>query len=190
MSASVKVHGVVGAPIEKTWDLFKKFGSEIMEWWPIYEWVRLDAPGEDEIGCIRSFKSDTGREYKEKLEVRDDQNHVMKYSLVEVKPSVPSLKTIMTTIEMTSSGEDTLVQWSSETDISGIFAGQVTAVQEKTYSQAIKYLDLHFNPSLGDLNVHLIKAKGLSGDGLFPPSKDRPHQTRSRNPQQWELPLS
>ena len=170
MSASVKVHGIVGAPIEETWELFRKFGAEIMAWWPIYEWVKLDAPGEDTVGCVRSFKSDTGREYKEKLEVRDDQNHVMKYSLVEVKPSVPSLKTIMTTIEMTPSGEDTLVQWSSETDISGIFAGQVTAVQEKTYSQAIKYLDLHFNPSLGDLNVHLIKAKGLSGDGLFPHS--------------------
>ncbi|MFE1744566.1 lipoxygenase family protein [Coleofasciculus sp. H7-2] len=169
MTSSANVTGTVGAPIDKVWAVFRSFGPEIMKWWPIYEWVKLDAPGKDEVGAVRSFKTHTGREYKERLEMRDDQKHILKYSFVEVKPSLP-ITSALTTIEMSAkSPTETVVHWFAESEVSPVFAGQITGGQEKTYSEAIKSLDKHFNPSIGKLEVELISGKDLHKTGLFNP---------------------
>ncbi|MBD1902797.1 SRPBCC family protein [Trichocoleus sp. DQ-A3] len=170
MTYSADVTGIVRAPIDKVWDVFKSFGEEIMKWWPIYEWVKLDAPGKDEVGAVRSFKTFTNREYKERLEMRDDQNHILKYSFVEVKPSFP-ITSALTTVEMSAkSPTETVVHWSAQSEISNpLFAGVITSGQEKTYSEAIKSLDKFFNPSIGKLEVELISGKHLHKTGLFNP---------------------
>jgi arachidonate 5-lipoxygenase len=72
MSSGANVTGIVRAPIDKVWELFRPFGEETLKWWHIYEWMRLDPPGKDEVGSVRSFRTIAGREYKERLEVRDD----------------------------------------------------------------------------------------------------------------------
>ncbi|MEP0883267.1 SRPBCC family protein [Trichocoleus sp. ST-U3] len=168
-TSRANVTGIVRAPIDKVWAVFRPFGQEIMKWWPIYEWVKLDAPGKDEVGAIRSFKTLSGREYKERLEMRDDQKHTLKYSFVEVKPSLP-ITSAITTVEMSAkSPTETVIHWFSETEVSPVFAGQITSGQEKTYAEAIKSLDKHFNPSIGKLEVEVISGKDLLKTGLFNP---------------------
>jgi arachidonate 5-lipoxygenase len=169
-SSGASVTGIVRAPINKVWDVFRPFGPEIMKWWRIYEWLRLDPPGKDEVGAVRSFKTLTGREYKERLETRDDQNHLIKYSLVEAKPSIPSLTSIITTVEMSAkSATETIINWSAEIEVDQTFAGQIVSAQEKAYTEAIKSLDKYFNPSLGKLEVELMNGIDLIKTSLFLP---------------------
>ena len=170
MTVGANVSGVVRAPIDQVWERFRKFGPEIQAWWPIYEWVKLDAPGQDEVGCIRSFRTSTGREYKEQLVTRDEAQRILQYTLVEVKPSVPTLSAISTTIEMQAKGpNETLVHWTSEVTVGAVFAGKVVSTQEEVYRAAIASLDRSFNPSLGTLEVKVIGASGLAKRGLFAP---------------------
>jgi arachidonate 15-lipoxygenase len=63
MSSGANVTGIVRAPINKVWELFRAFGEENLKWWHIYEYLHLDPPGKDEVGAVRSFKTKTGREY-------------------------------------------------------------------------------------------------------------------------------
>lgn len=170
MSYGASVTGVVRAPIEKVWQAFRPFGSEIRKWWPIYESLTLEPPGKDEVGAVRSFKTLTGREYKERLEARDDKQYVLKYSLVEAKPSVPTLQSIITTVEMSAkSATETTVHWSSEVEVGAIVSGQVVSAQQKAYTEAIQSLDKYFNPSFGTLEVELISGSNLVQTGFFLP---------------------
>lgn len=164
------VTGIVRAPIDKVWAVFRSFGPEIMKWWPIYEWVKLDAPGKDEVGAVRSFKTLTKREYKERLEMRDDQKYILKYSLVEADPGVP-ITSALTTVEMSAkSPTETVVHWSAQSEVSNPLAvGLITKGQETTYSEAIKSLDKFFHPSIGKLEVDLISGKDLHKTGWFNP---------------------
>ncbi|WP_017720401.1 lipoxygenase family protein [Kamptonema formosum] len=119
---------------------------------------------------MRSFKTKAGREYKERLELPDDQNHVLKYSLVEAKPSALNLKSIMTTVEMSAKSQtETIVHWSAELDVGQVFAGQIVIAQEKAYKEAIAFLDAHFNPSFGKLEVELSSGSNLIRPSLFSP---------------------
>jgi arachidonate 15-lipoxygenase len=168
MSSGADVTGIVRSPIAEVWKLFRPFGEETMKWWPIYEWLRLDPPGKDEVGAVRSFKTLTGREYKERLEVRDDQNYLLKYSLVEAKPSVPTLNSIMTTVQMSAkSPTETLVHWSAAIDVGQAFAGLIVSAQEKAYTDAIASLDRHFHPDIGHLEVEVINGVNLVKTSLF-----------------------
>lgn len=164
------VTGLVRAPIAEVWKRFRAFGPEIMAWWPIYEWVKLEDPGQDEVGCIRAFKTKTGRTYREQLAVRDDEKFVEKYTLIELSPAVPTLTEILTTVEFQAKGpNETLVHWTSEVHAAGIFQGRIIATQEEVYRNAIASLDRSFNPSLGHLAVRVIGATGLARHGLLPP---------------------
>ncbi|MBD2354181.1 SRPBCC family protein [Tolypothrix sp. FACHB-123] len=170
MATGASVTGIVRAPINKVWESFRPFGPEIRQWWPIYEWLRLEAPGKDEVGAVRSFKTNTGREYKERLEARDDQNHIYKYSLLESNPSIPSLTSIVTTIKMSAkSPTETIIDWSAEINVDQTFAGQIVTAQEKAYTDAIKALDKHFHPSFGQLEVELLNGIDLVKTNLFQP---------------------
>lgn len=166
----VSVTATVAAPIDKVWALFRPFGAETADWWKIYEWMKLDAPGVDEVGAVRSFKTLTGRTYKERLITRDDATHVEQYQLVEVSPAVPTLTDIVTTVEMTARGPDvTEVRWSSVITVGGVFKGQIKGVQEETYRNAIQFLDRHFHPSLGKVDVTVVAVRDVARSGLFYP---------------------
>lgn len=170
MATGANVSGVVRAPIKEVWDRFRKFGPETTSWWPIYEWLKLDAPGVDAVGCVRSFRSDTGRDYKERLVTRDDATYKLQYELVSVVPAVPTLQTIMTTVEMQEKGpNETMVHWTSDVQVGSVFGGLVISTQEKTYRNAIDSLDKSFNPSLGTLEIVVLSAAGLAKRGLFAP---------------------
>ncbi len=164
------VTGVVRAPIAKVWELYRKFGPEILSWWPIYEWAKLEDPCVDEVGCVRAFKTNTGRTYRENLVARDDEKYVLKYGLLDIQPAVPTLTDIQTTVEFQAkSATETLVHWTSEVHASSIFAGKIVATQEDVYRAAIVSLDRHFNPSLGKLALRVVSAVGLTRHGLLPP---------------------
>ncbi len=166
----VDVVGTVRAPVDRVWALFRPFGPEIMGWWPIYEWVKLEAPAKDGVGCVRAFHTKTGRTYREKLVARDDAAHTETYSLLSVEPSVPTLTTIETRVSMTGQGDHTIVRWSSRIDAGGLFKGRVMDVQTEVYTAAIKSLDAHFHPSLGSLRIKVVAARDLAKThGLLPP---------------------
>jgi arachidonate 5-lipoxygenase len=165
----VDVVATVRAPIDKTWALFRPFGPEIMTWWPIYEWVKLDAPAKDEVGAVRVFHTKTGRTYRERLVQRDDDKHIEVYELVSIEPSVPTLESIRTSVTMSAHGNDTVVRWTSQVKAGGLFKGRICDVQREVYANAIKSLDAHFHPSLGTLRIKLVSAKDLLKTGFLPP---------------------
>jgi arachidonate 5-lipoxygenase len=164
------VTGVVRAPLAQVWERFKAFGPEVMAWWPIYESMALEAPARDEVGCVRAFKTKTGRSYRERLTGRDDATHTLTYELVEVSPAVPTLTGIDTVIEFQAKGDgETVVHWRSFIRAGSIFLGKIIATQEEVYQAAIASLDRSFNPSLGTLEVKVVGASGLPKHGLFNP---------------------
>lgn len=170
MNNGANVTGIVRAPIAKVWQVFRPFGNEIRKWWTIYKSLELEPPGKDEVGAVRHFQTLTGREYRERLEARDDQQYLLKYSLVETQPIIPSLKNIVTTVEMSAkSANETIIHWSSQVEVDSVFAGQIISAQQKAYTEAIQALDKYFNPCFGQLEVELISGNNLSRSGLFLP---------------------
>lgn len=154
--------GVVRAPIDKVWELFRPFGSETMQWWPIYESMSLDG-GKDEVGAVRSFKTKSGRSYQERLVARDDKAHTETYELVSLEPSLPTFDGATTVVSMSDLGDGTTqVAWQSWSRIGGAFKGAVTEQQSATYRDAIKSLDAHFNPAIGTLSLTLLGCTDIS----------------------------
>ncbi|MFN9810953.1 MAG: lipoxygenase family protein [Deltaproteobacteria bacterium] len=164
---TVQVTGIVRAPIDQVWKLFAPFG-DIMKWWPIYKWVKLDAPGEDVVGALRSFETTTGHGYREKLVERDDAKHVERYDFVSTDMPI-SIDGIATTVVMSAaSATSTQVTWSSWTEGGGLARGAILSAQQGVYRDAIASLDRHFHPALGTLKVELTSATGLHNGRLFP----------------------
>lgn len=95
------VEGIVSAPIDQTWKLFEPFGPEIQKWWHIYSSVELK--GEDKVGALRALTtSGEGRNYTERLVLRDAVKHREQYELVSASPAIPGVDKIVTTVEMTA----------------------------------------------------------------------------------------
>ncbi|WP_434927366.1 lipoxygenase family protein [Shewanella sp. HL-SH2] len=169
--SGAKVTGIINANIDEVWKVFRAYGEPVMEWWPIYKDLKIEGDGEDKQGCIRVFNTTTGHFYRESLEQRDDDKKLMVYKLLEIKPSVPTLKTILTTVQFTKKSDtETIVDWSSEIDANSMVLGKVCAVQEDVYKAAIKSLDRYFNPSFGTLQVKIIGAKNLVNKSRFAPN--------------------
>lgn len=169
--SGVAVQKVINAPIEKVWAKFRPFGKELMEWWPIYQWMEIQAPGKDEVGCVRHFLTKSGRTYLEKLLERDDEKKTFKYNLISISPGVPTMKGIITTVRLTAQGANqTLVDWTSEIDASSLILGQIKDVQEGVYRDALVALERAFNPALGSLEIEIVNATGLRKKGLFAPN--------------------
>ncbi|MBX2798915.1 MAG: SRPBCC family protein [Myxococcales bacterium] len=154
---TVDVTGRVRAPIDQVWALFRPFAE--LDWWPIYQWVRLE--GSDEVGAVRTFLTKTGRTYAEKLVERDDATFTERYDLVSLSPSVPSLNHISTVVSMKAEGADTVVHWRSWVQAGSLVLGQIRKVQTEVYTNAIRSLDSHFHPALGTLDVIVAEAAGL-----------------------------
>lgn len=165
---SVQVTGIVRAPVAEVWKLFRPFGPEIMAWWPIYKWVKLDAPGQDVVGAVRSFETLTGHGYREKLVERDDARFVERYDFVSTDMPVP-IQAIATTVVMAAaSPTTTTVTWSSWTEGGGLLRGTILSTQTEVYRSAIASLDKHFHPAIGTLRVDVTSALGLDSGRVFP----------------------
>ena len=168
VAPTVQVTGIVRAPIDQVWKLFGPFGGDITKWWPIYKWVKLDAPGEDGVGAVRSFETLTGHGYKEKLVERDDAKRVERYDFVSTDMPV-SIEGIATTVVMSAaSATTTQVTWSSWTEGGGLARSTILSAQQGVYRDAIASLDRYFHPALGTLKVELTSATGLHNGRLFP----------------------
>lgn len=164
---SVQVQGVVRAPVAQVWELFKPFG-ELMKWWNIYEWVKLEPPAKDEVGAVRSFKTKSGHSYRESLVVRDDAKHFERYDFISTDMPV-SIAGIATTVAMVAAPDGTThVTWSSWTEGGGLLRSRILSAQQETYQNAIADLDRHFHPALGTLRLTLTSAQGLKNGRIFP----------------------
>ncbi|MFN6474447.1 MAG: lipoxygenase family protein [Nostoc sp. SerVER01] len=150
----VEVFGIVQAPINKVWELFRPFGKENLEWWKIYETIDILYPGKDEVSCVRRFKlSDQHSTFDELLVARDDEKFFEQYDFVQVNPPIHGLKAVSTFIEfsplvdpITSKETFTKVRWYSYTEASPLQVKQVLMVlQHNAYSGAIKYLNNTLN---------------------------------------------
>ncbi|MCW8931597.1 MAG: lipoxygenase family protein [Gammaproteobacteria bacterium] len=145
----VEVFGLIEAPIDKVWALFKPFGKENLDWWYIYETMTIVSPGKDEVGCVRQFKlSEGGLTFDEKLVARDDTKYFEQYDFVSVSPEIPGLQAISTFVEFhpvteTVSGKvkATKVRWYSytETDSPQLKQGLMQK-QKNAYLGGIQFL--------------------------------------------------
>ncbi len=166
---TVEVTGVIRAPLAQVWAAFRPFGPEIMQWWPIYEWVRLEDPGQDVVGCVRTFLTKSGRTYRERLVERNDEAYTERYDMLSVEPSVPTFEGAVTRVQMSDGGQGTtLVVWRSWSKANAILLGQIRSTQTEVYQGALASLDRHFNPSLGTLEVRVGRAQGLKNGSLLP----------------------
>ncbi|XP_075926043.1 uncharacterized protein LOC116946267 isoform X2 [Petromyzon marinus] len=155
------VSGLVRAPIDKVWTVFRPFGKEIMSWWKIYDSVELEHPGRDEVGAVRSFviSSDKSR-IREELVLRSDAQHIQVYKLLSMEPQTASIHNVSTSIRMNASGlGHTRVEFNNTFDCpSAGVAQDVTRRQSGAYRAAISGLDRFFRPAVGVLRVRLLRA--------------------------------
>ncbi len=179
---TVKVTGIVRAPIAEVWKLFRPFGKEIMNWWPIYVSAELEAPGVDQIGVVRRIKTTTGRTYEEKLVERDDTKYHERYDMLSVEPSVPTFNGAVTIVEMSAQADgSTQVLWQSWSDASSLLLrSRSNPVQALTYIDAIADLDRHFNPALGTLEVTVVSTKRSQQRKSLSDESICRHRTRQR----------
>eukprot|EP00058_Branchiostoma_floridae_P013268 XP_002598756.1 hypothetical protein BRAFLDRAFT_120751 [Branchiostoma floridae] len=169
---STGAHGIVRVPLEDVWKVFRPFGRECMEYWKIYDSMEIEAPGEDKVGCIRVFKtSKTKRTIREKLEWRDDDNHVEIYSLLSMDPTPPvTMSNTYTTITMTALGEkETEVKFECTFDVSSSLAvSRIQDNQKGAYMACISGLQQLFHSEVGTLEVVVESAADLARtDGWF-----------------------
>ncbi|XP_019647969.1 PREDICTED: uncharacterized protein LOC109488215 [Branchiostoma belcheri] len=164
--------GVVRGPVEEVWKVFRPFGRECTEYWKIYDSMEIEAPGNDVQGCIRLFKTlKTKRTIRERLEWRDDENHVEIYSLLSMDPPPPvAMSNTYTTVTMTAVGEkETEVKFECTFDVSVSFAvSRIQDNQKGAYMACITGLQQLFHSEVGTLEVVVAKAADLARtDGWF-----------------------
>ncbi|XP_035663571.1 uncharacterized protein LOC118407228 [Branchiostoma floridae] len=169
---STSKSGVVRGPLEDVWKVFRPFGRECMEYWKIYDSMEIEAPGMDVAGCIRVSKtSKTKRTIRERLEWRDDDNHVEIYSLLSMDPPPPvAMSNVYTTVTMTSLGEkETEVKFEGTFDVSVSFAvSRIQDNQKGVYMACINGLQQLFHSKVGTLEVVVGSAADLARtDGWF-----------------------
>ncbi|XP_078585172.1 uncharacterized protein LOC144867204 [Branchiostoma floridae x Branchiostoma japonicum] len=161
--------GNVMAPVEDVWGVFRPFGQDCMEYWKIYDSMEIEEPGNDVQGCIRAFvTSKTKSKIREKLEWRDDENHVEIYSLLSMDPAPPvEMTNVYTTVTMTSVGEkETEVKFECTFDASLPMA--VPGIQDNqkgAYMACINGLQQLFHSEVGTLEVVVKSAKDLAVSG-------------------------
>lgn len=143
---TASVVGLVSAPIDEVWALYKRFG-EMHEWWPAYAFMELLPPGADEIGAIRRFQTASdGTIYEETLVARDDEQHTLRYELVSAEPAIPGLASVVTIVSMRPvSSELTEVTWRSWTDAHPAALSALQQAQERAYHGGIEALNRHFH---------------------------------------------
>ncbi|XP_035660289.1 uncharacterized protein LOC118404996 [Branchiostoma floridae] len=161
--------GNVMGPVEEVWGVFRPFGQDCMEYWKIYDSMEIEEPGNDVQGCIRAFvTSKTKSKIREKLEWRDDENHVEIYSLLSMDPAPPvEMTNVYTTVTMTSVGEkETEVKFECTFDASLPMA--VPGIQDNqkgAYMACINGLQQLFHSEVGTLEVVVKSAKDLAVSG-------------------------
>ena len=180
--SDVVVTGIVRAPVDMVWRLFRPFGAEVMRWWPIYDWVTLEPPGRDEVGAVRHFKAN-GRVYRERLVLRSDATHTEQYAYVDSNVPI-QFTSILTTVQMRSVNMlETEVTWSSRTELAPLFRPTLPVVrstQRRAYWHAIESLDRYFNPATEVLELHVVDASINGGWGLVSPNPYATAQIGSR----------
>jgi len=144
--------GVIDAPLDKVWAVFREFGKA-NTWWLDYFADMTVAPGTAEdpkLGQVRSFKTLTGTDYQEKLIELDEDRKRLSYSLEYMSTNM--LDGAITTIDFDADPENaakTLVSWSSRftlVDAYAPLAEQITARQKQVYDLGIANLQRYFVP--------------------------------------------
>ncbi|XP_066288760.1 uncharacterized protein [Branchiostoma lanceolatum] len=158
--------GTVRGPVEDVWKVFRPFGRDCMEYWKIYDSMEIEAPGNDVQGCIRSFvTSKTKSKIRERLEWRNDKEHVEIYSLLTMEPPPPvAMDNVYTTITMTELGEnETEVKFECTFDVSTSLAvSKIQANQKGAYMACINGLQQQFHSEVGTLEVVVGSAADLA----------------------------
>jgi hypothetical protein len=179
VAPTVSVVGLVNAPIDQVWALYRRFG-ELHQWWPIYAFMQLLPPGEDAIGAIRRLQTLPDQSiYQEVLVSRDDENYALRYDLLSVEPSIPGLASVATIVSMKPASDKlTEVTWRSWTDADPAAIGAIEQTQARAYRGGIEALDRYFNPRAEPLEklaniVDTVKTRLLEiSASLFEPEPD------------------
>lgn len=168
--------GVIDAPAQEVWKLFRIFGKMDVWWKDFYEPGMTVSDGKLEkpsVGQIRSFETVSGTHYEEKLLELDEKLFKMVYSLQSMNPSV--LTGAVTTVDFDKDDKDsskTIVSWSSAFTIQEQYypmAEKIAERQKRAYDLGILALQQYFNPYHGKplFKVKVSAGKVAKADGDY-----------------------
>lgn len=159
--------GVIDAPVEKVWKLFRVFGKMDVWWKDFYvpgmtvSDGKLDDP---HVGQVRVFQTISGTRYEEELVVLDEKLFKMVYALKDMNPA--ALTGAVTTVDFDEDSKDkskTIVSWSSAFTIEESFypmAEKIAERQKRAYDLGILGLQQYFDPYHGKPLFRLKVAAG------------------------------
>ena len=174
LNASKKIYtasteGIIQAPVDQVWKLYRNF-TQMDTWWKdFYGSVTAEPSGSppDKVGVIRSFNTLSGRSYKEKLLELDEDEYRLVYSYESGEPDI--LEGAVTTVDFDKMDENqTRVVWGSQFQPKNpIMAERISAGQKSAYDHGIRQLQLHFKPATGLLTIVFTGGKITQGDGDY-----------------------
>ncbi len=134
---------VVEAPIEEVWDLLRDFNGH-ERWHPAVAASEIEAPRlADEVGCVRRFRLQDGRELREQLLTLSDRDRSFTYCILDAPiPLIDYVARVQ--LKPVTSRDQTFWEWSSsfktppgrETELAelvgeGIYRAGFEAVRQK-----------------------------------------------------------
>jgi hypothetical protein len=132
--ASVVVERVIEAPIARVWPLLADFGG-LRRYAPVSA-CTVEGQG---IGMLRTVTG-FGKSGTERLDMLDDQQHLLRYSAVGKSP-LP-LRTCETTVQAFAEAGHTRVRWASDID-AAVPVMIVRPILEAIYSGALNGLQTY-----------------------------------------------
>jgi arachidonate 15-lipoxygenase len=161
--------GVIDAPVDDIWAVFRKFG-EMDSWWQDYYageiTVNRGVKDKPEVGQKRSFKTISGRAYEEELVELNDTDHRMVYSLSSMSPAM--LTGAVTIIDFDADEGNpsrARVTWSSACTLDDKFvthAVEASEGQKKAYDIGISNLQLFFSHAKGPTLIATVATGAMA----------------------------
>lgn len=133
---------VIGAPVEKVWEVVRDFNG-LPVWHPAIEKSEIEeGRAADSIGCVRNFYLTNGDNIRERLLGLDDVKHRCDYTILKSGMPLTDYHAVLSLVPITDSDE-TLAMWSAEFDTApehkeelaetvgkGVFLGGLQALKE------------------------------------------------------------
>ncbi|XP_066265909.1 uncharacterized protein [Branchiostoma lanceolatum] len=154
--------GKVAGPVQDVWKAFRPFGQGRLKIWNIFDNIEIEAPGNDVRGCIRVMVMPK-RKVRERLEWRDDENHMEAIGKKETKVKFALYDVYETVALTTVEKKATEVKFEATFDLSTpLGLSTVQKSQKGVYMSCINGLQQLFPSEVGTLEVVVGSASDLA----------------------------
>lgn len=166
---------VIAAPLEQVWALLEDF-TQWHDWLPGIDATEMEAGlTQGPVGSTRILTRENGTTIREKLVSRDDDQHVMSYTLVEPHP-YPVRRFLGTVrLEPVTSTGATFVHWSADFDSEFAQEAELVETFGTIYRRLFDALAARVAPPEGGQQEQGVADVGAGG---VPPMIDLPDECR------------